>query len=252
MTEDRERVARGWWGWPVRRRRLSDLGRWPYRVGICAVLATMVGILSLLDRDALSPPEWAVIALTTLAVVPWIVDLLLVEVPPWLFAPVVLAPVAILYDPTRFDPLPFLLAVLVLDMALWLGFRGSSPVLLIGLLVVLWKLRDDPVDADMLAELLVAMAAAWLVGLTLHSQVQRASRIRAQQRMLIDKAVTEERERIRKVVRESATRRARAMLAALSIDEGATPDEDVDDSNRKMAAEELALEIMSDLEKMEG
>lgn len=250
MTEDRDRVVRGW-GWPPRRRKLGDLGRWPYRVGICAALATTVGIISLLQRDALDPPQWAVIALIALAVLPWIVDLLLVEVPPWLFAPAVLVPVAILYDPTQFDPLPFLLAVLVLDMALWLGFRGSAPVLLISALVVLWQLRDAPVgDPGWLARPLVSIGAGWLVGLALHSQVQRVSRLRGSQRALVERAVTDERERIGRVVRESATRRAHAMLAGLHTSPDATPQADSDDSSKHlMAAERLAREIISDLQR---
>lgn len=251
LTEDRDRVVRGW-GWPPHRRRLRDLGRWPYRVGICAALATWVGVLSLVERDALSPPEWAVIALVSLAVLPWLVDLLVIEVPSWLFAPAVLVPVGLLYEPERFDPLPFLLAVLVLDMALWLGLRWSAVVLLASVVVVAWNVSGVSADVDAVAEPLVAMGVAWLVGLALHSQVRRVARIRGQQQALIEQAVRDERERLGVVVRESVSRRARAMLEHLDAPAVPTSGRHVIGSGNDSAADGLADEVVSDLERHLG
>lgn len=251
MTEDRDRVVRGW-GWPPRRRRLRDLGRWPYRVGICTTLATWVGVFSLLDRGALSPPQWAVIALVSLAVLPWLIDLLVVEVPPWVFAPAVLVPVAILYEPDRFDPLPFLLAVLVLDMALWLGLRWSASVLLVSVGIVAWNVSGVSADVEAFAEPLVATGVAWLVGLALHSQVQRVTRIRSQQQALIDRAVCNERERLGVVVRESVSRRARAMLERLNGPAARTSEGLANESGNESAADALAHEVVSDLERHLG
>ena len=86
-------------GWPPRRRRLSDLGRWPFTVGICSLLAAAAGVGTVLERGALSGPDWLVLVLVTVAVSPWLVDLLVVAVPAWVFAPVVIVPVAVLHDP---------------------------------------------------------------------------------------------------------------------------------------------------------
>lgn len=250
MAEPRNGALRGW-AWLPERRTLADLGRWPFRIGICAALATSVGILSLLHREALDPPRWTVIGLVALAVLPWIVDLLVIEVPPWLFNPAVVVPVAVLHDPTQFDPLPFLLAILVLDMALWLGFRGGTLALLISAAVLLRQLRAPPVgDPGWLARPLASMGATWLVGLALNSQVRRIARLRASQRSLIELALTDQRHRIDSAIRASVARRARSILAR--------PDTDPETNEQatrnaaeahRVLAERLADDVIADVHR---
>lgn len=183
--------------WRFRRRRLADLGTWPFRVGICALLAVLTGIAALQQRGALDPPQWVAVALVALAVLPWLLDLLVAVPPPWVFAPAVIVPVAVLHDPTRPDALPFLLAILALDMGLQLGPARSAPIVLVAAGVPAWQsgtvaagAGHGPVD------LLVVIAAGWLVGLALHSQVQRVARLQRTQRTVAQRAAATEHARV--------------------------------------------------------
>lgn len=164
-------LVRPWWR--LRRRRRSDIGRWPYTIGICATLAILVGFTALHERGALDPLDWPVVALVSMAVAPWIIDLLIIEIPPPIFASVVLIPVAVLHDPTQFDPLPLLLGVLALDMGLWLGPRRSIPVIAAATAITVWPLVTQGTYASgWLSRPLTAIAIGWTVGLTLHARLQ--------------------------------------------------------------------------------
>jgi hypothetical protein len=171
--------------WGFRRRRLADLGRFPFRSGICATLAVLTGLGSLQVRDALAPPDWLVIGLVALAVLPWLVDLLVAIPPPWAFAPTVLVPVAILHDPALLDPLPFLLAILALDMGLQVGAARSAPIVVASVALVTWQAAGAAGGAGRsLPGVLGSIAGGWLVGLALHSQVRRVARLRRSHRDL--------------------------------------------------------------------
>ena len=187
MATDQTRVgdlpAQSTMPWGFRRRRLADLGRFPFRSGICASLATLTGLGSLQVRGALAPPDWLVIALVAVAVLPWLIDLLVAIPPPWVFAPTVLIPVAILYDPALLDPLPFLLAILALDMGLQVGLARSAPIVLAGAAVLIWQAAGAPEGPGRsLGGMLGSIAGGWLVGLALHSQVQRVAWLRRSHR----------------------------------------------------------------------
>lgn len=165
-------LVRPWWR--LRRRTRADVGRWPYTIGICAALATLVGINALHDREALNPPDWPTVAIVTVAVLPWIIDLVIIEVPPPVFAPAVLIPVATLQDPSQFDALPLLLGVLALDMGLWLGPLRSTPVIAAATAVAVWPLASDTTYAPgWLVRPLTAIAISWVIGLSLHVRLQR-------------------------------------------------------------------------------
>lgn len=213
----------------MRRRDRSDLGRWPFRAGICATLATGAGVAALVRREVFAPPEWGVIALVALAVLPWIVDLLVVEVPPRIFAPVVIVPVAILYDPGQFDPLQLLLAVLALDMGLWLGPARSAPVVVASAVTVLGHATAASVDGPQaFTRPLAGIAGAWLIGLALHSQVVRVARLRSQQREGVDRAVSAERQHIARGVYEHAIQQLEAVLAGVSASQAALERGDIE------------------------
>ncbi len=171
--------------WGFRRRRLADLGKFPFRSGICATLAVLTGLGSLQVRGALAPPDWLVIGLVALAVLPWLIDLAVAIPPPWVFAPTVIVPVAILHDPALIDPLPLLLAILALDMGLQVGLARSAPIVLAGAAIVTWQAvgaADGP--GRSLPGMLGSIGGGWLVGLALHSQVQRVARLRQSHRDL--------------------------------------------------------------------
>jgi hypothetical protein len=207
--------------WRLRRRTAADLGRWPFRVGICAALAVWAGLVTLLQRDALAPPRWLVVGLVVLAVLPWLVDLLLAEVPPLLFAPVVLVPVVLLYEPTRgFDAPWLLLAVLALDMGLWLGTARSVPVVLAAVAVVVWPVVRGADVAVVPARPLTAIAGAWVVGLALHSQVRRAERLRGE--------------------RDEVDARLREVLAGVAAARAALDRGEVTDAGKRLAGLERA------------
>jgi hypothetical protein len=169
-------LARTWFGRP--QRRTSDAGRWPFRVGICAICAVTLASVSIVMRAEHTTVGWTVIALTAVAVLPWVVDLLVVEVPPWLFAPAVIVPVAVLHDPSRFDPLPLILAILALDMALWLGVVKSAPIVLAGAVAIAWPIPAATDDPGWLGRPLAALVVMWLVGVVLHSQTRRMAILR--------------------------------------------------------------------------
>ena len=177
--------ARSTMPWGFRRRRLADLGRFPFRAGICATLAVLTGLTSLQVRGALDPPNWLVIGLVALAVLPWLIDLLVAIPPPWVFAPAVLVPVAILHDPALLDPLPLLLAILALDMGLQVGLVRSAPIVVASAGLVAWQAIGTPGGPGRsLPGVLGSIGGGWLVGLALHSQVRRVARLRRSHRDL--------------------------------------------------------------------
>lgn len=176
------RHAGPWWG--GRRRGLRGLGRWPFRVGICAALAVLIGVAALAQRAALTPPRWGVIALVAIAVLPWLIDLVIAVPPPWAFAGAVVLPVAVLHDPGTTDPLPLLLALLALDLGLQVGLRHSALVLLPGVAVVVGPALAAVGPARGLVALTAAIGGGWLVGLALHSQVVRVERLRTRLRLV--------------------------------------------------------------------
>jgi hypothetical protein len=244
----RDHVVRDW-GWRLRRRDRSDLGRWPFRAGICAILASAAGVAALLRRDAFDPLQWGVIGLVALAVLPWIVDLLLVEVPPRIFVPAVIVPVAILYDPAQFDPLQLVLAVLALDMGLWLGPARSAPVVAVSAAIVLGHAAAESVAGSRaFTRPLGSIAGAWLIGLALHSQVVRVARLRTRQREVVDRAVRAERSRLARGVYEHAIDRLEAVLADLSASQAALERGDIEEAKAgTRAAARLGRETVDGL-----
>jgi hypothetical protein len=220
--------------WGFRRRRLADLGRFPFRSGICASLAVLTAVGSLQVRGALDPPDWLVIGLIAFAVLPWLIDLLVAIPPPWAFAPTVLVPVAILYDPMLLDPLPFLLAILALDMGLQVGAARSAPIVLASAALVIWQAGGAPDGPGRaLPGVLGSIAGGWLVGLALHSQVRRVARLRRSHRDLDERL----RGRLEQVRAELAAVRAQ-------LERG----EDADLHERLGAAEAQAAELLRDLD----
>jgi hypothetical protein len=194
-----------------RRRGLRDLGRWPFRVGICATLAVLTGLAAIAQREALAPPRWGVVVLVVVAVLPWLVDLLVAVPPPWAFAGAVVLPVALLHDPVGFDPLPLLLAILALDLGLQAGPRRSFVVLVPGLVVALGPAMATVGLTRALVAVLAAVGGGWLVGLALHSQVDRVARLRA---------------RLRHVEAELAQARAELMQARRQVSSDVEVDDD--------------------------
>lgn len=184
-TVDRPDGARAdrasWW---ARRRGLRDLGRWPFRVGICAGAAVLVGLVALAQRDALTPPRWGVVVLVAIAVLPWLVDLLLASPPPWAFAAAVAVPVALLQEPGEPDALPLLLAILALDLGLQAGPLRSLLALLPAVAAVTGPELIAVGPTRWLAAIVVAVAGAWLVGLVLHTQQRHITQLRSRLRRL--------------------------------------------------------------------
>jgi hypothetical protein len=220
--------------WGFRRRRLADLGRFPFRSGICATLAVLTGAGSLQVRGALGPPDWLVIVLVAIAVLPWLVDLLVAIPPPWAFAPTVLVPVAILHDPALLDPLPFLLAILALDMGLQVGAARSAPIVAASVGLVAWQAVGTPGGPGRsLPGVLGSIAGGWLVGLALHSQVRRVAWLRRSHRDLHE-------------LLRSRLETVRAELAAVrsQLERG----EEAGLRERLVVAEHQAAELLRDLD----
>ena len=240
--------------WGFRRRRLADLGTWPFRVGICAVLAVLSGLAALQQRGALDPPQWTVIALVGLAVLPWLVDLLIAVPPPWIFAPAVILPVTILHDPTGLDPLGFLVAILALDMGLQLGPARSAPIPLAGAGIVAWQVASVATGPTRsLVGLVGGIAAGWLIGLALHSQVQRVARLRRAQQAVAGAAAAAERARTHRDVDVLLRHRVDALAAELAaIRAQVDRDGDAGLAQRLTGAERQARDLLADLDAQVG
>lgn len=239
--------------WRFRRRRLSDLGTWPLRVGVCAAVAVLIGVMALQERGAFNPPvPWGLIVLVGVAVLPWLIDLLVAIVPPWVFAPVVVVPVALLHQPRMRDPLVFLLAVLALDMGLQLGAVRSAPFVLAGPGIITWQEVTVTGGVTRLVALLaVAVGAAWLVGLAMHSQVRRIAGLRRAQEHIAARAAEDGRARAYRDVDHLLRPRLEDHLADLaSIRADAPADDHLD--GRLEQAERRARELVDDLEARVG
>jgi signal transduction histidine kinase len=173
-----------------------------FRIGICAASTLTIGVASLVQRDALSPPQWWIILLVAIAALPWTVDLFFGDVPPWIFAPAVLVPVALLHAPTRFDPLPVRVGLHARDRGLGLGPGRSSLIVALSAGVVLWHALGTTAPQWGLGRLL-AIGAGWLAGLTFWSQIRRISELKASQAQMLAQAEAAARVRVGAEVTES-------------------------------------------------
>jgi signal transduction histidine kinase len=177
---------------------------WYWVVG-SGVLAVMIGVAVVVQRDALAPPRsellWA-----ALAVAPWVVDAVFypmkrIGVPIWLFVPVVIAAVlTIELDPTHTDVAPFFLVLLCAEMASRLSLPGGVVVLGASLAAVVGAEVWGQVNESFVW--LVGIALGWAGGFAVQTQFRLTAQIRASQATVAARAVAEERARIAREIHD--------------------------------------------------
>ena len=188
----------------VDRQILEDHDQWYWPVA-SAVIAVAVAVPLVVQHDAVAPPRAAALW-AALAVLPWLVDAVLVPTkragtPIWLFVPIVIgAVVAISLDPTETELAPFFLVLLCAEMATRLAFRSGLVVLgasWAGMLALdVWGAFDESFIW------FVGIGFGWAGGFAVQAQFRLIAETKASQATLAARAVAEERARIAREIHD--------------------------------------------------
>jgi signal transduction histidine kinase len=227
---------------------------WPWWMALgiagCALAATTAVVV---QRDALFPPGWE--ALVGLAIIaPWIVEHVLgVMLPRLLFGAVVITGVAILMvDPVESDFAPFILVVLVAEVAGTGSIWSSIPVAL----AAAGTLAGFDVYGDFKGSLYwcLGIAIVWDGGFAMQWQQRLLQRTREAQASRVARAATEERQRIAREIHDViAHSLSVTMLHLTAARHTLTTDKDVAEAVDALEdAERVGRQAMSDIRRTVG
>ena len=228
--------------------------QWPWwialGIGFCAFVSTLAAVI---QRDALVPPGWeAVIGLVVLA--PWIVEHALGwKVHPLLFGAIVIAGVATLMaTPVDADVAPFILVVLVAEVAGTSPVRWSLPVSL----AAAATLVGFDIFGDFKGSLYwcLGITIIWDGGFAMQWQQRLLVRTREAQASRVAKAATDERQRIAREIHDViAHSLSVTMLHLTAARHALATDKDVTEAVDALEdAERVGRQAMSDIRRTVG
>jgi signal transduction histidine kinase len=186
------------------KRALEFHDEWYWPVG-AGVVATLIGVGVVAQRDALASPDSATLW-AGLAVAPFVFDAVLyptkrMSVPIWLFVPMVIgAVVALEVNPVANDAGPFFLVLLCAEMGSRLVPAGAIVVLGAALATMLgielWAQYDDSLVW------FIGIALGWAGGFSVQSQFRLMVQMKTSQETRAARAVAEERARIAREIHD--------------------------------------------------
>ncbi len=219
-------------------------------IAFCAVTATAAVVV---QRDALVPPGWqALVGLVILS--PWIVEHAVGwKVPRLLFGAVVIAAVAILLtSPTETDLAPFILIVLVAEVAGTGSVWSSIPVAL----AAVATLVGFDIYGDFKGSLYwwLGIAIIWDGGVAMQWQQRLLVRTREAQASRVAKAAIDERQRIAREIHDViAHSLSVTMLHLTAARHSLATDRDVNEAVDALEdAERVGRQAMSDIRRTVG
>ena len=231
----------------------NDL-EWPWWMALgiatCALTTTVAVIV---QRDALVPPGWqALVGLVILS--PWIVEHAVGwKIPRLLFGAIVIAGVAILLtSPTETDIAPFILIVLVAEIAGTGSVWSSIPVAL----AAVATLVGFDIYGDFKGSLYwwLGIAIIWDGGFAMQWQQRLLVRTREAQASRVAKAATDERQRIAREIHDViAHSLSVTMLHLTAARHSLATDKDVNEAVDALEdAERVGRQAMSDIRRTVG
>lgn len=227
---------------------------WPWWMALgIAGTAVVATVAALIQRDAVLSPQWATL-FGTAVVVPWIVEHLVGwKLPRLLFGVVVVAGVAgLLADPVEADFAPFILVVLVGELAGTGSAWSSIPVsVAAGTTLILFDVYGDFKGSLYWC---LGMAIVWDGGFAMQWQQRLLVRTHEAQASRIAQAATEERQRIAREVHDViAHSLSVTMLHLTAARHALTTDRDVAEAVDALEdAERLGRQAMSDIRRTVG
>jgi signal transduction histidine kinase len=240
--------------WVLRRWHKANDLEWPWwmalGIAFCAVVATVAVVT---QRDALEPPGWQ--ALVGLAIIsPWIAEHALGwKLPRLLFGAIVIAGVALLLtSPTETDLAPFILVVLVAEIAGTGSVWASIPVAV----AAAATLVGFDIYGDFKGSLYwcLGIAIIWDGGFAMQWQQRLLVRTREAQATRVAKAATDERQRIAREIHDViAHSLSVTMLHLTAARHALTTDKDVNEAVDALEdAERVGRQAMSDIRRTVG
>jgi signal transduction histidine kinase len=228
--------------------------QWPWwmalGIAFCAFAATLAVVI---QRGALVPPGWeALVGLAIMA--PWIVEHVLGwKLHPLLFGAIVIAGVAILMAaPAETDFAPFILVVLVAEVAGTAPVRWSIPVSL----AAAATLVGFDIYGDFKGSLYwcLGIAIVWDGGFAMQWQQRLLLRTHQAQASRVAQAATEERQRIAREIHDViAHSLSVTMLHLTAARHALTTDKDVNEAVDALEdAERVGRQAMSDIRRTVG
>jgi signal transduction histidine kinase len=227
---------------------------WPWwmALGIAAV-AVVATVAALIQRDAVLSPGWATL-FGALIILPWVVEHLVGwKLPRPVFGVVVIAGVAgLLADPVETDFAPFILVVLVGELAGTGAVWASIPVsIAAGATLVGFDVYGDFKGSLYWC---LGMAIVWDGGFAMQWQQRLLQRTQEAQASRVARAATEERQRIAREIHDViAHSLSVTMLHLTAARHALTTDRDVAEAVDALEdAERIGRQAMSDIRRTVG
>jgi signal transduction histidine kinase len=221
-----------------------------------ALMAVVVAVGVAAQRGAITSPGWATV-LITLAALPWVLDIALFlkfgrGVPLPLFVAVVLGAVlALALDPVTNDWAPFFLVLLAAEMAARLPARNGVLVLLGSAAVMMGPEVAGRYDGAFIW--VIGIALGWAGGFGCRVELQLLQEMKASQATMVEKAATEERQRIARELHDVIAHTLSVTMLHLTGARLALERGDRDDAIAALRdAEQLGRESLGDIRRTVG
>lgn len=241
-------------GWIKRRWDLANDLEWPWWMALGIAAAAVVATIgALAQRGALASPQWPTL-FGLLILVPWVVEHVIGwKLPRLVFGAVVIAGVAgLLTEPVEADFAPFILTVLVAELAGTSSIWESIPAsIAAGATLVLFDVYGD---FDGSLYWCLGMAIVWDGGFVMQWQQRLLLRTHEAQASRVARAATEERQRIAREVHDVVAHSLSVTMLHLTAARHAlTTDRDVTEAVDALEdAERLGRQAMSDIRRTVG
>jgi signal transduction histidine kinase len=228
---------------------------WPrWAVLLHLGLPTLAALFAVVERDALAPPGWPLLAAAG-ALSPWLVEPFGVRVPGLAFVVVVLvgagallfgAPIAV----TDHDVAPFLLVLLTFEMAAierpWLGI--TTLVASIGMMAGV----EFALGGHGLETWTVGLGLGWTAGIMLRAHLKLLSELVVAQETLAERAAADERRRIARDLHDAIAHSLGVMMLQITGARLALPSDPDGAGEALREAERQGRQSLADIRRTVG
>ena len=223
----------------------------PLVVGIC-VLPVLTGVAGLAQRGSLTDPDAATL-FVALAVSPWLLMLVGVFLPRWLFAGIVLAGTwSAIFIPAHApeDTTPFLLVFLAIEMAVITTMTES--LIYAGLALGVVAYFDAFAHHAEALPWYLGVSLGWAGGYMVRAQYELTAELKAAQAGLAERAAADERQRIARELHDVIAHSMTVMMLHITGARRALERDPADAAKALEDAEKLGRQSLTDVRQVVG